>query len=207
MNKISKTLLASALALTASTVFAESVDFTVSGTISPSACVPTLSGSFDFGVINSTELKDVEGGVKRAPTKTVDFRIDCTAPTSFMMVATDNKAGTVSDSVTALSPYFFGLGQANGKNIGGYKAELGHAFGDGTLANVYLATDSSASSWVQSLAVNPNDYYRFGTSENSYNSYSTVMATLTVLPYLDASLDFGDEITMDGSATIEIKYL
>ncbi|WP_164931785.1 DUF1120 domain-containing protein [Dyella sp. M7H15-1] len=210
MKNLSKLVLASSLVLAASTAFAESVDFTVSGTISPSACVPTLSGNFEFGTINSTTLKlDTSyEGIKTVAAKDLYLNVACSAATSFALSATDNKAGTVSNNVAGQLPEAFGLGQANGKNIGGYLVGLRSAVGDSGPVKTFKATDDTATTWAVSYNLDARgNYTRFGLSADTYNSYSSILAALSVQPLFDADIDLSNEITLDGSATIEIKYL
>ena len=210
MKNISKALLASAIALTASTAFAEgdSVTLTVTGAVTPSACTPTLGGNFEFGAIDKANLPVNQTGTHYVvPYKELTFTVSCAAPTSFVLAPTDHKA----DSRDANSGFYtFGLGwTAGGSKIGYYVLGLLDAAAGGNPVKVYRATDSSATAWEESEGMDgpQGRYSRFGDSPSTYSSYQQVTATLAAFPYVRSDLDFSEEIKLDGSATIEVKYL
>lgn len=97
-------------------VAASSIDLAVKGTITPSACTPTLAngGVVDYGKISAKDLK-VDSHT-RLPSQKLQMTVDCEAATLFALAAKDNREGTES----SLDYYNFGLGLINGSEKLGY---------------------------------------------------------------------------------------
>ena len=96
MNSLLKTALtASLLVASVNAVAASSVDLTVKGLITPSACTPALSnsGSVDYGKISAKDLK------LDNPTflvmQALQLTVTCDAATLMALDANDNRAGSV----------------------------------------------------------------------------------------------------------------
>ncbi|MFY3771588.1 DUF1120 domain-containing protein [Providencia manganoxydans] len=144
-----KKVLLSALLASASfpALSADSIDISVIGTISPTACVPSAAGGgvADYGMIKPSELEAT--GVSVLEVKTLGFSVQCDGVTNVALRANSNRgnasdAGPANDTgaskltdTTALSsmianlpynvsvanPDVMGLGTApNGADIGGY---------------------------------------------------------------------------------------
>ena len=92
MNTVLKTLTAATLLLgSAHVLAASSVDLTVKGLITPSACTPTLSngGAVDYGKISAKDLKVDQQTF--LDSQTVQFTVTCDAATLMAMEAKDNR--------------------------------------------------------------------------------------------------------------------
>lgn len=195
---------------------AGSAELSVIGNISPSACTLTLSanGIVDYGKIDVSSLSDT------APTpldlKPMNFTVNCDASTSVAMIVKDNRTSSKIPGLIGVNvddKDIFGLGTANGKKIGGYTLSLGGLKGNGKIVSggqsadgeswsnigVYLTGDGSTMySWREgSVSATPP------------GSFKSVAGELRVHAIINktSQLDLTQKISLDGSATIELKYL
>ena len=212
-------LCTSGLALNAS---AQSVDVKVIGTITPAACMPTITGGgvFNVGTIGADTLNQT------APTEvlneTRDLKITCDAPTKVALKVTDNRFDSkVVGIVPAANPdpdAHFGLGKAGSTNIGAMTITFPTT---GVLADTKSvdAIDSAdnGATWRYlpsvSPSVNARSNGRLITWSPAGTSTPVAFEDLSTTMQIRASVDRGanlplhDEITLDGSATIELVYL
>ncbi|MDA8486363.1 DUF1120 domain-containing protein [Pseudomonas resinovorans] len=216
MKKI--TLLPLALALVANlSMAANSVDLSVTGTITPAACdIALAGGDFDFGTINTSDLS--AGSTTTLPDLDAghSLSITCSAPTQVSFRLIDNRlssrpSGSSNDSLG------FGVDGSNNP-IGSYRIWAGSLLADGEGA--YLkATNCGGCNWftagLPSELVRPLNSYAYAIDPIS-NGFSAPIpitnasATLairnaTIQPA--SSLDTSTDITLDGAATIELVYL
>ncbi|UII72542.1 DUF1120 domain-containing protein [Pseudomonas sp. HN11] len=209
--KYSLTVLAAALTLSGvSTTFAaSSVDLTVKGLITPSACTPTLSGG---GIVDHGKIavQDLHPSLEtKLPDVTVQLTIDCEASTLVAIKSTDNRAGTSSQWGGGSST--FGLGLAAGKKVGWYALTMINATADDTPRTVIESVDGSTwfdapagtiwqPDWMRSLAsgaeLNPVPMQRFRSD----------VVISTVLNY-KRELPLTEEFAIDGNATLDVVYL
>lgn len=122
MNTVLKSLTAATLLLgSAHVLAASSVDLTVKGLITPSACTPTLSngGAVDYGKISAKDLKVDQQTF--LDSQTVQFTVTCDAATLMAMEAKDNREGSDANN----DEMEFGLGLINGtEKLGGMELRL-----------------------------------------------------------------------------------
>ena len=87
MNAVKKTACALAVLATSTAAMAESVDVKVIGTITPTACKPTLSGggTVDYGIIPPASLK--KDAFNQLDKRQLDFAITCDAPAKVAIAA------------------------------------------------------------------------------------------------------------------------
>ncbi|MFJ7311505.1 DUF1120 domain-containing protein [Pseudomonas sp. NPDC098747] len=190
---------------------ANSVDISVTGTITPNSCVISLyGGDFDLGTIAASALSDSE--FTRLPTlwgKRLD--ILCAGPHQVGFKAIDNRrdenGGTGS----------FGLGRDGANNpIGDYVLHMNEttAFTNGKLKESW----DSGNSWEEVSRLPPINnrstvVYAFDTATSSNTATPLPMTSGNVQLLLSATvrplseLDTSAEITIDGSATFELVYL
>ena len=203
-----KTLIACCLIGSFSPAFAAStVDLTVKGLIVPSACTPTLSAStVDVGRVS---IKDLNQDTKtRLTPTTLTLNISCLSPTLFAMKATDNRA----DSSISVSE--FGVGKtAAGEHIGGYILLLDNPMADAAAVLTIGSIDNGTTwfrqwnddAWATSflLSIKAVD----GASI-PIPAQNTQMA-LSVNPFINPAknVTITEDTPIDGSATIEVKYL
>ncbi|MFJ7311504.1 DUF1120 domain-containing protein [Pseudomonas sp. NPDC098747] len=183
---------------------ANSVDLRVTGTITPAACDITLTGGdVDFGSLK--DLSSTEETSFTSPTK--DLNILCSAPTQVGIKAIDNRQGTNTGRA-------FGLGKdsADGK-IGSYHIDLRNKTVDGSAGQLTRSTDSGTT-WtkVADAMVNPApteiiSWAATGTDAPVPVTSVTQQFEIDLAIAPTSTLDTSTDITLDGSATIELVYL
>lgn len=231
---LKKSLMASVLALTASSVMAApSVDIKVTGKIVPSSCTPSFpsgGGIADFGTMKVASLNST------TPTtlpdiKTVPVTITCEEDTRVGISFNDIRSASApttgytvnfatTDFATSVG-YLFGLGMYNTQKIGAYA--LGIQIDSGTLTNdkgdnlvAYFSTDSgndwatkSATSYMQ-VKSDKSEIYSFGKSAtNAPEPQTKVNFNVGVSAIINPTNDLKitDEATLDGLTTVELVYL
>ncbi|WP_242171488.1 MULTISPECIES: DUF1120 domain-containing protein [unclassified Pseudomonas] len=202
--------LATALLLTgASTVFAaSSVDLTVQGLITPSACTPSLSsgGMIDHGKVAAKDLSPINW--TWLGDHTLQLNITCEAPTLLALQGVDNRG----DSPDAFNGY--GLGLVDGIKLGMYMLSLDNATSGGAPISVLESSDSGLT-WQENA---PGDVmpvaYLASFGDRSTGSWAptpvqNVTSDMKVATMLrpTAGMNLANEIPILGSATLEVKYL
>ncbi|WP_073524211.1 DUF1120 domain-containing protein [Pseudomonas fluorescens] len=208
--KTPASLLSSALLLAMSTsaLAASSVDLTVKGLITPSACAPGLSsgGLVDHGKVAAKDLKPDHWTL--LGNHTLQLSITCDAPTLLALKGTDNK-GDAADPMNT-----YGLGLVSGKKLGGYTLSLGNPVADGATIAVIESSDNGLT-WRETV---PGDAwpitYHASFGDRSSGSWAPspvqqVTADLLVQTLIapTAGMDLSAEVPINGSATLEVKYL
>lgn len=200
---------------------AATAELKVTGVIKPVACTPTIgagSAVIDYGNIVAGSL--ATGQNKVLDTKEVPFSISCEAPVKMAVTATDNRAASkvtglaslVSASATESS--MFGLGSASTKNIGAFHFTMkqGSFTGDGANVDTVGSANSTSPSWSKSSAggMSTDRMLSWAPSgATTPGSYKLISGTIGVTAVLNKpeNLNLTQDITLDGSATIEVKYL
>lgn len=184
-----------------------STDLTVTGTITPSACMPSLSngGVVDYGKISSTTLNPVRDTFLES--RTLNLDVNCDAATVFALHIFDNRAGSSSSA----SPITFGLGLINGnQKLGHYYVFVNRATADGVAAQAISSLDNGAT-WTTQALLRSDNYLAVAASDNWTVPVAARDMTLelTVDPVIARAdrLDLSNEVAIDGSATLEMKYL
>lgn len=202
-----------ALAGVGQTIAASSVDLSVKGTITPSACTPLLSngGIVDHGKVSA---KDLIGTFNPLPPETLKLKVDCVASTLFAIKSTDNRQGTSADSEAGgggLSTFGIGLTH-DGKKIGWYTLKLSGALADGVARPViesfdghtWMNADTSIwqPSWLRSV-------YDAAVGVPSPMPVQTLVSNLVIETTLRnvKALAIDQDTPIDGSATLDIVYL
>jgi hypothetical protein len=231
MNAVKKTACALAvLATTSTAVMAESIDVKVIGTITPTACKPTLTGggTIDYGTINPNTLKKDEFTVLAE--KQIDFAITCDAPAKVAIAAKSGRGEsavnikdgklTVISTNNALfgvgNTHAAGLGLDGAKGVGGYSLRLqaGTMKADGKNVDS-IQSHGNTTSWVKT------EYgILFNQSSQRYASWAAT-GTLTPIAFTTLSgklgaqayinkaseLDLTKPVKLDGLTTLELVYL
>ncbi|MBB6288422.1 uncharacterized protein DUF1120 [Pseudomonas sp. SJZ103] len=202
-------LLSAALLLTSatSTFAASSVDLTVKGLITPSACTLTLPGTVDFGKISAKDLN--QDGTTRLEDKTLQLTVNCEAQTLFAINPVDNRAGTSSNSNIA----GYGLGLINGtEKLGLYVVIVRNPVADIPSDMLQFRDGAWRMQWDDDY-VEPNRLIAFGSfvPDVGYLPHPLENASVEVLfnTWIAPAntLTLTDEVALDGSATLEVKYL
>lgn len=207
MSKSLKALIATLTLAGAGSAFAaSSVDLTVRGLITPSACEPILSkgGQVDIGKISVKDL-DANNTTWLEP-HLLQLTVTCDAATLMAIEPKDNRTGSsYSDD-----PASFGLGLINATE------KLGH---------MTLALSSILADDVQAKAINSKDNGLTWTRYiyMTHDGLTSVANTTTIAPIpvqvmtseLKISpaiaptkdLTLTNEVAIDGSVTLTVKYL
>lgn len=204
--------LTTALLLSSTVQAVDSTELKVTGTIRPTACKPTFlyGGVIDYGTILTETLHP--GAYTPLDTKKVAMSVNCSAGTKMAMSLTDNRATTrVFGIVGAIERFNFGLGSVTGKNIGGYDIKFDPlSIVDGQMASNLHSTDQGLT-WTSdtSYADTTGTYISLstdGTTPATGKVFTIVMHVRAVINKPE-ELPLAQNIPLDGSATIEVKYL
>ena len=205
-NPVSLLSSALLLAMTSSVFAASSVDLSVKGLITPSACTPSLPGDVDFGKIAAKDLNiDTSTPLER---KTLPLSVNCDAATLFAIQPIDNRAGS------AIYGYSFGLGMINeNQKLGMY--QLGFSNPVAETPSTLLAMYNADGHWVTLLpddGIAPNELVALGSrGDSGWAPHPIKDAIMDVTLYTVIApakgLTLTDEVAIDGSATFEVKYL
>ncbi|MBY8951911.1 DUF1120 domain-containing protein [Pseudomonas sp. PA-1-2A] len=200
-------LAAGVLLLGSATTFAaSSVDLTVKGLIVPSACTPSLSGGgvIDHGKISAKDLNtDRQTQLDR---QTLAMTVNCDAPIQFALHSVDNRA-TSSPSGSG----YYGLGFTNEtQQLGYYYIRMSNPVAD---EGVVVQTISSydLQNWMRWRDWDAGLYMSVASMDDATQPLAVKDLTVdldvfTTINRADG-LDLSNEVTIDGSATLEVKYL
>ncbi|QVM95367.1 DUF1120 domain-containing protein [Pseudomonas sp. SORT22] len=210
-----KSVLSLAVLMTLATAnaMAATTDLTVTGTITPAACTPTLGngGLVEYGSLALTELEETSTGY-RLPVKSLSFSIECSAPAAFALIANDNRR----DSSPA-NAWLFGLGTHQDQAIGHFMMRWNYEtlVIDGTQGYTIESIDNG-NSWnavfdgvLYDAGQAPSNLVGFSitSSELGPAPATSVNLTMDVDGGINKGLTLNGAMELDGSATIEIVYL
>lgn len=199
---------------------ASTANLKVTGVIRPGACDLTLSsrGTVDYGTIARTNLS--ANAPTALPEKIVVFVINCpgsAAKTALKL--TDNRADTVVNGIIQAidnslgDKTAFGLGTANNKHLGVYGVQFHAVNGENGLLTPYHRDDSS-SGWLRNAQIADHyfsgDQKSWGISDVSGPSaFKRITGYLNIRAVIDklGNLPAGDDLQLNGSATLEVIYL
>lgn len=183
---------------------ASGTDLTVTGTITPAACTPTLStdGTVEYGKIPAGDLKQTSTTV--LPRAILQLKVDCEATTSMALRLIDNNPNDDASSN-------MGLGKTPaGENIGYAAIVFSNTVVDGTQVQMSESADNGQS-WRKPLAFfrhwlyAPSKLADHSVPIPSHN-YSTDLE-ITGFIYRADSLTLTEEVPLYGHATIQVEYL
>ena len=186
---------------------ASTVELTVKGLITPSACTPTLSsgGVIDHGKISA---KDIDQDRGKSFKSMLTLNVNCDAQTLFALRGIDNRAASSTISTG------YGLGLINNlQKIGAFQLQLLNpvaetpgiepleSFDDGV-----TWSDSADAAWQKQTLAGFGDR-----SSGAWYPAAIKDLTTELHVYTDIApargLDLSNEVLIDGSATLEVKYL
>jgi Protein of unknown function (DUF1120) len=209
MNKHLSLLTAALLLTGASSAFAaSSTDLTVTGTITPVACEPTLAngGVVDYAKISVKDLNETTN--THLGVETIQLTVNCDASAQFAISTLDNRPNT-SSSVGQM-----GLGLINGtEKLGYYQLGFKNPVADVPVSVMFSRNDGTTWQRFDDDVVKlPNDWIAFGnrisnvwTPEFVQNVTVDMWLSTAIAP--TNSLTLTDEVKLDGNATLQIKYL
>jgi type 1 fimbria pilin len=194
-----------------------SVDVTVTGSIVPGGCTPSLSNAqFDHGRLYARELSAASATLFSDRQRSATLNINCEAATLYALRAVDNRADSVLDDTDNTR---FGLGMTgNDEKIGSYRLRVVSDTStiDGkpaflTVGNAAGTTWATSEQRTRSLR---NNGQLLGLTDASGTDTGPVAvkdavmmltSTLTIAPADSLTLD--SEIQLQGAATLELVYL
>lgn len=206
MKTLLNTVAASVMLLTCATTYAAStVDLAVKGLIIPSACTPSLSsgGIIDHRKISAKDLRPDNPTLIGTHTMTVAVLCDGAIP--FALNSIDNRADS------SMMREIYGLGFINGtQKLGWFQLTLQNAVADGVQMKTIASADGG-NTWYDEKSWEPGVYMSVadtagGTQPTPVKELVAQMTVDTTIARTD-SLDLSNEVTLDGSATLEVKYL
>ncbi|MCK7177159.1 DUF1120 domain-containing protein [Enterobacter cloacae] len=207
-----KTLFALAvMAATTVPAFANSVDVKVTGTITPDACIATLSngGVFDYGVIKADTL--VTDNFTVLDKKYMKINVTCSAPTKIALKTTSSRPDTDRPAGLDYSP-LIALAADDGKKVGAYGLAIEKPIfngASGKLVTINNGIVGGAVDYAVSLTV-PTRIVSFSSaSASTLQALTTLSADIFAETRINkaSELDLSKEIKIDGLATIELVYL
>lgn len=194
---------------------APSVELKVTGVIRPAACTPILAadGVVDYGSISAGALR--HGQTTALPARQIALTVSCNAAAKIALTVIDNRASSrvagITDSIQAGNAYNFGLGAVAGKKVGGYVLSFQDgATADGRSVTSIVSTDNGSNWNAGSGYIQHQGQYFSFTGNGTQPVAQKVLSTLiTVNPVLNKAeeLPLDQDVPLDGSATIEVKYL
>ncbi|WP_171956355.1 DUF1120 domain-containing protein [Stenotrophomonas maltophilia] len=209
MKSIPRALLGCALIGCTGSALAQSAtaDLAVKGTISPSACIASVSGGGDFGngIVDTSRLNEDAPTILPKLSKT--FTVTCPAPTLFAFLAIDSRDG----SSTVNDHQAFGLGMNSGEKVGMTWVGFQDLQVDGGAGQLLMSADDG-STWVVPGYKRLSTYMLAGFAPVSdsvpspiTNLTGTLVNETTIAP--KNALTTTDDIAIDGSVLMEMKYL
>ena len=206
MKKIPHALTMAIIALTSPLAFATSAtDLTVTGLITPNACTPTLAdgGNIDIGKVPAKNLNPIAN--TEVGNHYMALNVNCDAPVLFAVKSIDNKPDT-----NISSPLFFGVGLTPAdEKLGYFWPLVANLQADGLNAAAIRSTDGGES-WTRATTINSNELLATSiigtTTPIAVKDLSMLLWINTYIARAD-SLTLNEEVPIDGSMTLEIKYL
>ncbi|WP_395609039.1 DUF1120 domain-containing protein [Pseudomonas sp. B22129] len=189
-----------------SAIAASSVDLTVRGLITPSACEPTLSGggNVEIGKISAKDLKADE--MTRLAEQTLQLAVTCDAATLMAIEPKDNRAGSASE----VDDSAFGLGLVNSsEKLGFFQMIVQSPVGDGTELGPIVSRDGGLT-WTRLIFLINNGITSVAnTTTIAPVPVQSLVTDLIIAPFIApaSSLTLTEEVPIDGSATLTVKYL
>lgn len=182
---------------------ASSTDLTVTGIITPVACTPTFSGGgvIDIGKISSGDLNLDKNTL--VGTHPIQLVVTCDASAKFALNPIDNKDGTSSGD-------WFGLGLTPDDEKLGFFFPKVMQVKDGATSLDAIKSDDGGSTWVKATDAQAGYLLSVATTGGTAPIAAEVVTfDFEVETYIARadSLTLTEEVTIDGSATFEVKYL
>ncbi|MGY2259737.1 DUF1120 domain-containing protein [Pseudomonas sp. SDO55104_S430] len=193
------------LAFTPVVLAASSADLSVTGSITPSACAPTLSGGgiIDHGKLTSKNLAQTLP--TRLPPGEMQLQVVCEGPTLFTLTTLDNRSGT-----SAVNPNYHGLGTVNeDQNLGSVGLGVFEPRADNNPVITIMSRDNGAN-WAPSSYLGHSGLTAFANAADPRTPIplqtlsASLRANTIIAPAKDLTLL--DELAIDGHVTLQITY-
>lgn len=186
---------------------ASTVDLTVTGRVTPDACLIELTndGTVDHGKIPSHSLNSDEFTV--LPVQVLDLRVQCARPMLFALVGIDNRA----DSSSA-PDYFYGLGRnihVPEERLGSVALAYRNAVSDAQPMQA-LASIDNGETWSQEPNAYPRVFMAFapvGDRQPDFIGQLTVQVQVSTAINFSQYLTLDQEVPLDGAIVLDLRYL
>ncbi|MGK9415376.1 DUF1120 domain-containing protein [Pseudomonas cedrina] len=184
---------------------ASSVDLSVKGMITPSACTPGLSngGLVDIGKLSAKDLN--VDRMTRIKEQKLQLSVTCDAPTVMALESKDNRPGSEYDNRGN-----FGLGLINGtQKLGSMELSLVSPVADGVPVRAIESLDQGAS-WAGNSWLMPTNLLSVANTTTAAPIAVQLMTAdlrITGLIAPANTLTLDNEVAIDGSVTLTVKYL
>lgn len=187
-----------------------SVDLFVKGKILPGSCnINVSNNTVNLGDMLAGELS--QDSVNKLNDGKADFAIDCIAPTLVAMRPIDNRAGTAYNGDNDHEAFGMGLDSA-GNRIGHFKMYMNIS---ATYGLTPIGSYNGGASWMEGIYFSPvkKTLHAAGKNKDGVLEVQPITSVtghfgfnnMRLAPMKDLSL--GDEVKIDGHATIELVYL
>jgi spore coat protein U-like protein len=184
---------------------ASNTDLTVRGSITPSACMPLISGggTIDFGKM---AVKDLNAGQHTVlPNQSMQLSVRCEAPTFFTLTTVDNRAGS-----SANHHNWHGLGLTpEGEKLGGAAFHLYTPVADGVTARTITSLDGGVT-WQPTNMLTHTMLMAVARVNQlepiAVQDFDAEIRLYTHIAPADG-LTLTDEVPVDGHATVQVNYL
>lgn len=199
-------LVAALLASTGQALAASSVDLSVQGSITPSACAPALNngGVVDFGKLSAKDLRPDQPTY--LPRQNLQMTVTCDASTLFAVALKDNRAGSESNQ----DYYNFGLGLINGtEKLGYFTVAMSGPVADDVNVRGIASFDGGVT-WERESALVDDGLTSFAdTTTLAPLPIQRLVTGLQVAGVIAPSqgLTLTNEVPLDGSVTLTVRYL
>lgn len=209
--KFIPTLVALAIAAAAPSAFAQSTDLTITGKILPGACTVDLGngGTADLGDINTRDLNAEEPTDLAAVS--LSLTVACESPVRFALEGIDN----AGDSSAYGGRYGLGKTPADEK-IGGAELAMVSVTGDGADIFATHSTDTG-DTWTPADNGTPalitmdglTGFAKTQSATGGPDPMEALLGTLEVRARIQprSAITIDDDVPINGSATINLKYL
>ncbi|WP_226457445.1 DUF1120 domain-containing protein [Pseudomonas sp. AF03-9] len=186
---------------------ASGIDLNITGLVTPSACEPSLpnGGLYDLGKIAARELTLDAPTV--LPPHSLQLTINCEASTLLALEPRDNRLGS---SYAGDQSFKFGLGLINGvTRLGSMTLSVYSVVADGV--QMHPIGSSGPTSWAPAKLLSPHFLTAFTPTPTV--PVPAPIKLLTAFLYIEPSiapantLPLAEEIPIDGSMTLTMKYL
>lgn len=207
MNTALKSVAAALLVASSATAFAaSSVDLTVKGLITPSACTPALSngGTVDYGKISAKDLNIDQ--VTPLAEQSLQLTVTCDAATLMALDADDNRAGSNHGN----DMMEFGLGLINDtEKLGAMTVRLISPIADGVAVKAIGSEDGGVTWFTERYLMPENLISVANTSADAPIPVQVLTSEMYVSPKIAPAngLTLTNEAAIDGSVTITVRYL
>lgn len=197
------------LAFAPSAFAASSADLAVTGAITPSACMPSISndGTVDYGKISMQDLHPTTPTM--LPKTVFKLAVNCEGSSLFALASTDNRLPD------AINNAFYVLGLIEPRRwVGGYFMGMENVVIDGPAVYPIVSIDNG-STWnylSPTLSWGSNILTAFGDNASGEKAPAPIKAVsldMVIEPFIYGRnmIPAGDTIALDGSATFELRYL